>query len=364
MKNKKYWYWLCNIEKIGNKTIEALLKVYKTPEEIYSAKEKDLKKIGAMNQKMIEYFLDSRNKDWERGYERMRQKGISFVVSEEEEYPERLKKIVDKPYGLYYIGKLPKEEISVAIIGARNCSRYGFEVAKNLGKLLGEHQVQVVSGMARGIDGAGQWGALEGGGKSYAVLGSGVDICYPAENRKLYELLKEKGGVISEFPMGAQPMSYHFPMRNRIISGLSDVVVVVEARKKSGTYITVDMALEQGKEVYAVPGRITDSLSDGCNELIKTGANVLTKIEDLLTEIGITKKNFKNLKKLLLAEKENMLYSNLDLQPKNIQVLAEETKMELPQVIEVLLQLQLKGLIQEPVKNYYCLSGDRIMMEK
>ena len=194
-------------------------------------------------------------------------------------------------------------------------------------------------------------------------MGSGVDVCYPEENRKLYELLKVKGGIISEFPIGSEPLSYHFPMRNRIISGLCDVLIVVEAKKKSGTFITVDMALEQGKEVYAVPGRITDSLSDGCNELIKMGANVLTKIEILLEEIGLKKKNFNHRKKLLLAEKENLLYSNLDLQPKNIQILAEETKMELPQLIEVLLQLQLKGLVKEPIKNYYCLSGEHIIFD-
>lgn len=352
------------MEKIGNKTKEVLLQKFQTPEGIYFATKKDFMQIKGISEKMVEYFQNSKNKDWEKEYEGMKQKGISFVVQEEKKYPERLKKIVDKPYGLYYMGGLPKEEmLSVAIIGARNCSRYGFEVAKNLGKLLGEYRVQVVSGMARGIDGAGQWGALEGGGTSYGILGSGVDVCYPEENRKLYELLKVRGGIISEFPIGSEPLAYHFPMRNRIISGLCDVLIVVEARKKSGTFITVDMALEQGKEVYAVPGRITDSLSDGCNELIKMGANVLTKIEILLEEIGLKKKNFNHRKKLLLAEKENLLYSNLDLQPKNIQILAEETKMELPQLIEVLLQLQLKGLVKEPIKNYYCLSGENIIFD-
>ena len=211
---------------------------------------------------------------------------ISFVTSFDSMYPERLKGIPDAPAGLYVMGKLPKEsDIAVAVIGARDCSDYGRYVAERLGAFLGERGVTVVSGMARGIDGISQWAALEAGGSSIGVLGCGVDICYPATNRKLYDRLLEKGAVLSEYPPGTPPRPMNFPARNRIVSGLADGVVVVEARDKSGTLITVDMALEQGREVFVVPGRNTDGLSIGCNKLIKQGAGILLSPEELLEEL-------------------------------------------------------------------------------
>lgn len=212
--------------------------------------------------------------------------GIRVVERGERDYPARLLEIPDPPERLYVLGKLPEEKApSVAIIGARECSEYGNYVAARLGECMGRNGIQVVSGMARGIDGIGQTAALDAGGSSFAVLGSGVDVCYPARNRRLYERLRERGGVLSEYPPGTPALSRNFPPRNRIVSGLADAVVVVEAREKSGTLITVDMALEQGKEVYAVPGRVTDALSNGCNRLVKLGAAVLLDPEELAEEL-------------------------------------------------------------------------------
>ena len=209
-----------------------------------------------------------------------------MVERGERDYPARLLEIPDPPERLYVLGKLPEEKVpSVAIIGARECSEYGNYVAARLGECMGRNGIQVVSGMARGIDGIGQTAALDAGGSSFAVLGSGVDVCYPARNRRLYERLWERGGVLSEYPPGTPALSRNFPPRNRIVSGLADAVVVVEAREKSGTLITVDMALEQGKEVYAVPGRVTDALSSGCNRLVKLGAAVLLDPEELAEEL-------------------------------------------------------------------------------
>lgn len=202
------------------------------------------------------------------------------------EYPERLREIPRPPKGLYILGELPDERMpTVAVIGARDCSEYGRHVASVLGAALGRSGVQVVSGMARGIDGIGQEAALDAGGKAYAVLGSGVDVCYPAQNRPLYEKLRTGGGILSEYPPGTPPLPGYFPARNRIVSGLADAVVVVEAREKSGTLITVDMALEQGREVYVVPGRVTDPLSKGCNRLMKLGAGILLNTEELVEEV-------------------------------------------------------------------------------
>ncbi len=216
----------------------------------------------------------------------MSEETISFITPFDSGYPERLKNIPDAPAGLYIGGRLPEDtEIAVAVVGARECSEYGRYVAQKLGAFLGENKVTVVSGMARGIDGISQWAALEAGGTSIGVLGCGPDICYPAQNRKLYDRLLRQGAVLSEYALGTPPKPAHFPARNRIVSGLSDAVVVVEAREKSGTLITVDMALEQGREVFVVPGRITDSLSDGCNRLIRQGAGILLSPRELLTEL-------------------------------------------------------------------------------
>lgn len=208
------------------------------------------------------------------------------ILLTDREYPRRLLEIPQAPKQLYVRGRLPEEGVpSVAIIGARDCSYYGQEVAKRLGKLFGENGIQVISGMARGIDGIGQQAALQAGGSSFAVLGCGADICYPRQNQDLYDRLRKQGGVISEYEWGTPPRAGNFPPRNRIVSGLADAVIVVEARKKSGTLITVDMALEQGKEVYAVPGRLVDDLSSGCNYLIKNGAGILLDMEEFMEEL-------------------------------------------------------------------------------
>ncbi|MCI9674986.1 MAG: DNA-protecting protein DprA [Lachnospiraceae bacterium] len=211
---------------------------------------------------------------------------FSFITPFEKEYPDKLKNIPDAPAGLYVRGKVPAEsEITVAVVGARDCSEYGRYVAEELGSFLGKSGVTVVSGMARGIDGISQWAALEAGGTSIGILGCGVDICYPARNRALFDRLSEQGTIISEYPPGTPPRPMNFPARNRIVSGLADAVVVIEARCRSGTLITVDMALEQGKEVFVVPGRVTDRLSDGCNRLIKQGAAIMLSPEELLEEL-------------------------------------------------------------------------------
>jgi len=216
----------------------------------------------------------------------LEEKEIRVFRKEEKDYPRRLKEIPKPPEELYVLGSLPGEQMpSVAVIGARDCSEYGKYVAAHLGNVFGRNGIQVISGMARGIDGIAQEAAVDAGGRSFAVLGSGVDVCYPAGNRRLYEKLKAAGGILSEYPKGTPAIARHFPARNRIVSGLADAVIVVEAREKSGTLITVDMALEQGREVYVVPGRITDSLSVGCNRLIKLGAGILLDTDEFMEEL-------------------------------------------------------------------------------
>lgn len=285
---KYYAQWLCSVPGISNAAMRRIRKACGSLEGALEASEEALKEIltakqlGALLESRRE--IDSRERLAERFLE-MNRKGIFFTCRGEPDYPSRLLDIPDPPEGIYYRGKLPEERLSVAVVGARDCSEYGARVAEELGRYLGEQGVQVISGMARGIDGISQAAALSAGGSSFAVLGSGVDVCYPASNRALYEKLLEHGGILSSYPPGTAPLSTNFPPRNRIVSGLADALVVVEAREKSGTLITVDMALEQGREVYVAPGRITDRLSDGCNRLLRQGAGVFLSPREFLAEI-------------------------------------------------------------------------------
>ncbi|MCR5251248.1 MAG: DNA-processing protein DprA [Lachnospiraceae bacterium] len=208
---------------------------------------------------------------------------IRTVCIEEEAYPQRLRMIRDAPFMLFYKGELPEEDRPVvAVVGARHCSDYGRRAAEFFGRELASVGVPVVSGMAMGIDGLAQAACLQAGEKSYGVLGCGVDVVYPPSNRQLYRELTEHGCVISEFLPGSGALPFRFPLRNRLISALSDLLLVVEAREKSGTFITVDYALEQGREVYAVPGRVEDKLSFGCNRLIAQGAGAAYCVEEIL----------------------------------------------------------------------------------
>ena len=212
----------------------------------------------------------------------LRRSGIGFVSIEEDWYPEKLRYIPDPPYGLFYIGKLPlSHRPCVALIGARECSRYGLQQAERFGAVLASAGIQIVSGLARGIDGA-AGRAAAACGLSYAVMGCGPDICYPQENLEIYDMIARSGGILSEYVPGTEPRPGMFPLRNRIISGLADAVVVLEARRKSGSLITADQALEQGRDVYALPGRVSDGLSDGCNQLIRQGAEIICSPEDLI----------------------------------------------------------------------------------
>lgn len=280
-----YGCWLCNCPDIGNRQLNLLTEICGGSEAAYFADSETWGK--ALSPKQVER-LKAHTAGWrpKEEYQRMLDRGIRLVTIGDAAYPKRLKEIPDAPYGLFYLGKLPYEDApAVAVIGARECSEYGRYVAGQLGAALGRKGILLISGMARGVDGISQKAALDAGGYSAGVLGCGVDICYPKQNKELYERLLDCGAVMSTYPVGTPAYARNFPPRNRIVSGLADAVVVIEARAKSGTLITVDMALEQGREVYVVPGRVTDRLSDGCNRLIKQGAGILLSPEEFLREL-------------------------------------------------------------------------------
>lgn len=373
-----YWYWLCNIKGIGNEKIRKLIDIFETPNEIYHADTKLLHQIHILSERDVNAMIESKNDMFlTEQYLNLKKSGIHFISYQNPDYPKRLKNIYDSPYCLYWKGSLPSEDKPVvAIVGSRNCSQYGRKTAFEFAKQFAHMGIQVISGMANGIDAASHRGCLDGHGNTFAVLGCGVDICYPRNNIEIYMSMQEDGGIISEYCPGTQPFPGLFPQRNRIISGLADLVIVVEARKKSGSLITIDQALDQNRDVMVVPGRIDDLLSEGCNNLLKLGAQIITAPADVKEILSVSrllnnnhnrndftcinnKYEAENNEKLVdnkinrLATEKNMLYSCLNLDPKSLDQIVKETKLSITIVSEILLELQIEGVIEEVSKNNY-----------
>lgn len=286
MEDKIYWIWLSLIG-IGDRKLEKLLEKYKKVENIWNAKEKELIYIEGIGQNLANKMLKREYKEKAKRYlEKLEEKNIQVITLQDTYYPDKLKTIFGKPIVLYVKGKKDiLNEFSLAIVGCRECSQYGKNTAIEIAHTLSNNQVNIVSGLARGIDAYAHQGALMGKEKTIAVLGCGVDIIYPKENEKLYnEILQKEGAIVSEYIIETEPERMHFPARNRLISGLSDGVIVIEAKEKSGSLITVDFALEQGKNVFVVPGNINSPYSKGTNDLIKQGAKPITCLKDILEE--------------------------------------------------------------------------------
>lgn len=366
----KYEYWLARVHPLSGRKKERLRQHAGSAEAVYYIEEKILNGLGFLSEKDRQVIRRFRKETGlQEEYDKLAEKQIRFIPCFDPAYPKRLKEISSYPYALYAAGRLPEDgRVSVAIVGARQCSAYGERQTLRFSGYLAERGVQIISGMAKGIDGAAGRGALQAGGDTFAVLGSGTDVCYPAENRGLYRDLLEQGGILSEQIPGSQPRREYFPARNRIISGLADAVLVMEARERSGSLITADMALEQGRDVYALPGPVDSPLSRGCNSLIRQGAGILLEPEELLEELcagtvpgtgiqeektvsGDCEKSDKN--KKVLESAENIVYSCLGLYPRSISSLEQELQMSPASLLEILVTLQLKGYIKEISKNYY-----------
>ena len=349
-----YWFWLCGLYAIGNKTRKALLQIFETPEAVFKANPQKLEGLKFLNASAKKALLRTRNdKQLKAAYAHYQKSGYRFVYEGSRDYPKRLKSLFDRPAGLYYAGRLPADNRpTIAIVGARSCSGGGRSLARHFSTVLSDAGVQVISGMALGIDGAAHRGALEAGADTYALIGSGLDICYPKENRDIYDILPKRGGLITEYPLGVQALSWHFPMRNRLIAALADKVLVVEARKRSGSLITADLALEQGKDVLAVPGRSTDTLSEGCLDLIRSGAKLITSPEDILEEYDLEVMNLKK-NNICLDKSENMVYSSLCLNPKYIEDICAELHIDISEGAAVLYRLESMGLIRQVYRGQF-----------
>ncbi len=362
MQEKEYWFWLHNQNGIGKVKREKLLKRFGSAKEVFRAEKEALEEIKELNKKDIITLIEGRKEEEiQKNYEKLLQKGISFVLREEKEYPKRLKYIYDSPDALYVRGKFPDtDKKAIAIVGARNCSDYGIEMAAYFGKELAKAGIEIISGLARGIDSASHKGALETcKGATYGVLGCGIDRCYPIENLELFMEMQKRGGVISEFGIGMSPRAGNFPLRNRIISGLCDGILVIEAKEKSGSLITAGLGLEQGKDIFALPGRSGDVLSKGCNNLIKQGGFLVDSPQDIIDFYQIQWKTIwkeNEISKKFLDFKWEMVYSDLSLEPKHIHCIMEDTKLSLTDTMEALLSLEMRGYIKKTSRNYYVLA--------
>lgn len=348
------YFWLARLVELGLASLEKFVEICGGVAEAFYAPEAAVMKLDFLAEKFRKEILRYRDISWlEDEYNKLARRGIHFVSRVHPEFPKRLTFIVNPPFGLFYIGRLPEEELPViSIVGARSASFYGQEMARSMARELAAAGVLIVSGLAAGIDGFAHRGALEAGGDTFGVLGCGVNICYPKENIELFEAMKSQGGLISEFPPGSRPVSWHFPFRNRIISGLSDGIVVVEARKKSGSLITAGFGLDQGKDVFAVPGRPVDELSAGCNSLIEDGARLITGASQILEDYKISVKLEKK-SKIVLAKSENMVYSSLCLDAKSIEEIANEAGLAYAQTAGCLYSLMKKGYVRQVGKNQY-----------
>lgn len=355
--SEEYNMWLCGIDGIGGRKLKRLRKEFGTAEAVFFASQTQLEKISGITKKDVHNIVESRKK-YSPGYweEKMLPFGMNCVTFFSEEYPSQCRELYEPPKRLFYKGRLPFETHGIAIVGARECSLYGRTMASHFAAGLAAGGVAVISGMARGIDGWAHQGALEAGGRTYAILGNSVELCYPREHERLYRSILRRGGVISEYPPGTAARAGFFPMRNRIISALADGVLVVEAKEKSGSLITADQALEQGKEVFVVPGRIGDTRSEGCNNLIKQGACLVTSPEEILELIGASgecqqekNRNFH----INLETKEKMVYDSLGFEPKHLYALTDDLKLEQTEVMRCLLSLLKNGMIQEIGNHYY-----------
>ena len=282
----KYWLWLTELPGLTNQTRLALLRHFPTPEDVYYADPEEVLLTEGITRAQAALLKNKDLSAADRILADCQRLNIQLLTLQDAAYPSRLKNIYDPPCLLYVKGRLPvfDEEVAVAVVGTRDCTPYGITCAEKLGYGLTRGGGLVVTGLARGIDAAATRGALRAGGVTAAVVGNGLDVHYPPESRYLYEDVAAAGVLLSEYPPGAEPAGWHFPVRNRILSGLCIATLVVEAPERSGALITSGTALEQGREVFAVPGPIDAPTSVGCNQLIRDGGGLVSEAWDLLRE--------------------------------------------------------------------------------
>jgi DNA processing protein len=357
------WLALARVKGLGAVSFKKLTTRFVDPTAAFSAALTELEQVEGLHRDAIDGIVAF--SDWaeiDEEIERARDAGIAIVPFTNPNYPARLRTIADPPPFLYVKGNiLTDDDKAVAIVGSRSASEYGRRVARDLARGLVSLGFTVVSGMARGIDGSAHESALQAGGRTIAVLGSGVERAYPAEHETLYRRIGENGAVLSELPIGTRPLAFNFPARNRLISGLSLGVVVVEATEKSGSLITATLAVEQGREVFAVPGEVGSSRSRGAHRLIRQGAKLVESVDDIIEEIapqlldrtGSATQRAPRVLPQNAGDATRTIFALLQENTLQVDQVIERTGMSAAQVLETLLDLELQGLLRQlPGKIY------------
>ncbi len=347
--NVESWVRLSLVPGMHGRRIRQLVSRFGSPEAVLEAEISELIKVRDVELKLAVAIKEERE-DLGRSLEFIERHGIKVISFRDASYPENLKPYPTSPAILWVWGGILAEDTrAVAVVGSRRATPYGKLMAERFGSELAERGITVVSGMARGIDTAAHKGALKTGGRTIAVLGCGLDIVYPPENRSLMESITGLGAVISEFPLGTRPLAGNFPKRNRIISGLSLGVVAVEASLNSGVFSTVRWAADQGRDVFAVPGDVNRRTSVGTNRLIREGAKLTTCIEDILEELNLTApgKEEHPVPQIELTEKERSIFDLLSSEPTYIDQIATSVKLPVAEASSLLLSLELKGAVKQ-----------------
>lgn len=362
------WFLLKSVPGIGNLLFKRLLDRFKSPAQVFNAPEEDLFQVEGITRQMVSAIKRHRMPAAvQKELDLVAKKEIQIITLLNPQYPPLLREIPDPPPYLYVKGHLSNTQNAIAVVGSRNATQYGVSTTKKLCADLARFQLTVVSGMARGIDTAAHEGALRVNGNTIAVLGSGLENIYPAENRNLYFRIAENGAVISEFPLKAEPDPHNFPVRNRIISGISLGTVVVEATRKSGSLITARLAVEQNREVFAIPGSIQSFKSMGTHTLIKQGAKLVEHARDIVEELKhrLVFNHSRNYEDedtpdedtSALTAEESTVFNVLEPYPIHIDELVRKISMDAGKVSSILLHLELKGLIQQSPGKHFSLDS-------
>ncbi len=346
------WLALKRVPRLGDMGLKRLMEVFDSSQSVFSASIEELMERADCAESLARAIKDCPSHPKAQvELKAIGKAGIIVLTLKDPGYPKSLAAIANPPPILYMKGELlPEDQQAVAIVGSRKASPYGIRTAESIAQELSVHGFTIVSGLARGVDSAAHSGALAGGGRTLAVLGCGLDIQYPPENTQLCQEIIQQGAVISEFPLGTPPLPEHFPHRNRIISGLSMGTLVVEATERSGSLITAQCALEQGREVFAIPGNLGAMNSQGTNRLIKAGAKLVEEVQDILEELqpqlGAKRRVLTQSPQTQLEPIEEALYEMLSDEPRHIDELISQSRLPSAQVSGVLLQLELKGTVK------------------
>ena len=371
------WFCLKNVPGIGNHLFKRLIDRFNLPEAVFQASQQELLEVEGISKRQSDAILNyTAPHSIKAELDQANQKGYKIITLADSSYPPLLREIPDPPPFLYVSGRLDGSPKNIAVVGSRNPTAYGISTTQKLCADLAAHGITIVSGMAVGIDTAAHRGALAGKGKTVAVLGSGFNKIYPSQNLSLFKRISQEGAVISEFALNTEPEAHHFPIRNRIISGMSMGTVVVEATRKSGSLITARLAADQNREVFAVPGSIQSFKSTGTHALIKQGAKLVENAQDVIEELVAymdmgppdlheNRAHNHTAKRLTtLLPEELAVCNNLSPYPEHIDTIIRRTHIESGKLLSLLLQLELKGIVQQLPGKYFALSENKNASEQ